>query len=104
MEEHAELTVIEANRGTLSLRVLFVVANFFRYLPELCMHGYTHAHKPLDSRLGNEKCTKTVVYLFIFYLIHATNQSRHPQGICGKATLTKGKKPAAGPRPVSYNK
>jgi len=30
-------------------------------------------------------------HLFFIYLIHATNQGRHPQGICGKATLTKGR-------------
>jgi len=38
------------------------------------------------------------------YLILATKQSRHPEGICGKAKKNKQREePAAGPRPVSYN-
>jgi len=43
-----------------------------------------------DSSLDLEP-SDTETSNFYFYLIHATNQSRHPQGICGKATLTKGK-------------
>jgi len=73
-----------------------------RFPPTMGIH--LHQIYGLYNAFASRPCPSYMVSSpYLFYLIHATKQGRHPQGICGKATLTKEIRPAAGPRPVSYH-